>query len=180
MKKIIPISLVFAFLFSACSKNYYSHRSVDVSKNDLLTTPVVTDVNVDLTRKITSKSDEKKTVYQAMDEAYYRAITSNNIDVLVDPIYNITDRPTILFFRRRATAEVTGFAGKYNSVRNINEAVKSYGMDTNQVNNFVKLNTLNPKSKSPSYFDKPANPKKSSLILLGVLAAATWILLKVL
>ena len=174
MKKILLFSTITIIIFGSCSKNYYSHRSVNIDKNDLITTPVVTDISVDLTKKVTAKSGERKTIAQAMDEAYYNAITSNNIDVVVDPIYNITDKPTILFFRRRAVVEITGFSGKYTNVRNVTDAVKSYNMDTSNVKNFVALNFMDNKSRNSGNFAKPIDPKKKSVLALLISAVGLF------
>jgi hypothetical protein len=176
MKKQLIFFCVSALVLTSCSKNYYSHRSVNVEKNDLITTPVVTDLNVDLNKKVTAKSGERKTIAQAKDEAYFNAITNNNIDVLVDPVYNIVDKPTVLFFRRRAIAEVTGFSGKYTNVRNVTDAVKSYNMDTSHVKNFVMLTNTDKKTQQPSNFDEPLNPKKKGILAVLALAVTAVVL----
>jgi hypothetical protein len=174
MKKNLLLILT-VVLFSSCAKNFYSHRSVNVEKNNLITTPVVTDLNVDFSKKVNAKSDPKKTVAAAKDEAYYRAITNNPIDVLVDPIYNIEEKPTLLIFRRRSTAEVTGFAAKYANAKNVHDAVKLYNIDTTSIKNFITLtNTDNPAKGSAenAAFSKPVDAKKKSLgLLIGAIAA---------
>lgn len=178
MKKNLLLVLT-VVLFSSCARNFYSHRSVNVEKNNLITTPVVTDLSVDFSKKITAKSDPKKTVAAAKDEAYYRAITSNPIDVLVDPIYNIEEKPTILFLRRRSTAEVTGFAAKYTSPKNVHEAAKLYNIDSQTVENFVTLTNADTPAKGPAEnnaFAKPLDAKKKSLGLLVAAAAAILLL----
>lgn len=166
MKKLVFLSTISILLLTACSKNYYSHRSINIDKNNLITTPVVTDISVDITKKVTARSGERKTIAQAKDEAYYNAIVNNNIDVVVDPIYNITEKPTLLFFRRRAVVEITGFSGKYTNVRNVTDAVKTYNMDTSYVNNFMKLNSMDIKSKNAGNFDQPMDPKKKGIVAL--------------
>ena len=157
---------------TSCSKNYYSHRSVNIDRKNFMVTPVIADLNVDFSKKISATSTKQKTVNAAKDMAYYKAVTENNIDVLVDPIYNIEQTDKILFWGGKVTASISGFGAKYTNTRKLNEVVKDYNMDTNSVNNFKKLydlqtNTTNPNPPAEgSSFEKVANPKKSGILLM--------------
>ena len=99
MKKIILFSIASLGLLSlhSCSSVAYSYRAVDVNKKNLIAQEVVVDVKLDVKNKISSTSSKRKSVDEAIDEAYYKAIVDNNIDVVVDPIFEVTTsgkRPT--------------------------------------------------------------------------------------
>ncbi len=170
--KILLSSLVCMVLLASCSNEYYSHRSVNIQRKDLLVTPVVADLSVDLSKKVTVESGKKNTVDAAKDEAYYKAVTENNIDVLVDPIYDITTTPKILFWGGKAKAKITGFGGKYTSVKKVNEAVNDYKIDTSAVKNFKILVGLGNETKNGSYFDQPVDAKKQNGIWTILIALA--------
>lgn len=183
MKKInFLIFVAFSILATSCSKNYYSHRSVNVERKDFMVTPVVADISVDFSKKISATSTKLKTVNAAKDMAYYKAVTENNIDVLVDPIYNIEQTDKILFWGGKVTASISGFGAKYTNTRKLNEVVKDYNIDTNAVKNFKKLYEMqsstggsNPPAESSS-FDRAMDPKKSKggiLLTLGLLLLLT-------
>ena len=173
MKQNTLLLLTFmALLLTSCSRNYVSHRSVNIERNDLIATPVVAEISVDIQKKITAESGKKANINLAKDEAYYKAITDNKIDVLVDPVYNITTTPRILFFGGKAIATVTGFAGKYTGTKPVFEAVKQYNLDTNHVKNFNALVRTSKTTNTPSAFEKPVDPRKQSvggIILTAVL-----------
>jgi hypothetical protein len=137
-----------ALLLSSCSTYNFSHRSVSIDKNNLIATPVVVDLNVVDGKKIIATSDKKKSAEIAKDQAYYKAIVENGIDVVIDPVYKLTYKPTFLFFRKRYTAEVSGLAGKYDNSRNIYEAVKPYSLDSNAIKSFRKLNGISEKDSA--------------------------------
>ena len=173
MKKINFLFFVaITILATSCSKNYYSHRSVNVDHKNFMVTPVVADISVDFSKKITATSTKQKSVNAAKDMAYYKAVTENNIDVLVDPIYNIEQTDKILFWGGKVTASISGFGAKYTNTRKLNEVVKDYNMDTNSVKNFKKLYALQTNAGSPnspadaSSFEKASDPKKSKAGLL--------------
>lgn len=156
--------LVLSTSLISCSKSYVSHRSVNIQRKDLITNSLVADVSVDLQKKITAESGRKNNINLAMDDAYFNAITNNKIDILVDPVYNITTTPRILIFGGKAIATVTGFPGKYTSTKPIYEAVKQYNMDTSFAKNFALLNYASTReSTTPKAFEKPLDPKKKAL-----------------
>jgi hypothetical protein len=184
MKKITLLALVaIVLLATSCSKNFYSHRSVNVERKDFMVTPVVADINVDFTKKYTATSTKQKSVNAAKDMAYYKAVTENNIDVLVDPIYNIEQTDKILFWGGKVTASISGFGAKYTTTKKLNDVVRDYNMDSNTIKNFKNLYQMQTNtgiSRPPaeaSSFDKAANIKKSKVGLL-LLAAAGFLLLK--
>jgi len=171
MKKGFYVVIAGLVTLCSCSTQYYSHRSVNIERKDLIVTPVVTELSVDLNRKIESVSSKRKTVDAAKDEAYYKALTDNKIDVLVDPIYSVNSTSKFLFFGGKTTAKVVGFAGKYTGTKKVLDAANEYNkIDSTTVNNFKKLVIAGTDTKQPSFFDKPSDPKKTNLISLIVAA----------
>ncbi len=77
--------------------------------------PYVADLDVDFTKTVTATSKKHATAGQAKNEAYYNAITQNNIHVVVDPIYAVRTARTL--FGAKSTAEITGFSGMYKNAR---------------------------------------------------------------
>ena len=136
MKKIL-IPLASLVLFASCSNEYYSHRSVTIERKDVMITPMVADLSVDLSKKITVESSLRNNFESAKDEAYYKAITENNVDVVVDPIYDITTTPKILFWGGKAKAKVTGYGAKFTNVKKIADAVNDYKFRTPDLSQFI-------------------------------------------
>lgn len=90
----------------------------------VVATEVVVDVKVDLNKKIQSASSKRSSVELAKSEAYYKAITENNIDIVVDPIFEVRTSDKFLFFGGKSTAKLNGFAGYYINPRPKTEAIK--------------------------------------------------------
>lgn len=91
---------------SGCTSYSYTSRSTRVNQNDIYASEQVADVTVDYKKKITATSDFQKFPNQAKQQAIYQCIMDNGVDVIVDPIFKIENRPVTGY---RAT--VTGFAG---------------------------------------------------------------------
>ena len=91
---------------SGCTSYSYTSRSTRVNQNDIYASEHVADVTVDYKKKITATSDFQKFPNQAKQQAIYQCIMDNGVDVIVDPIFKIENRPITGY---RAT--VTGFAG---------------------------------------------------------------------
>lgn len=91
---------------SGCTSYSYTSRSTRVNQNDIYASEQVADVTVDYKKKITATSDFQKFPNQAKQQAIYQCIMDNGVDVIVDPIFKIENRPITGY---RAT--VTGFAG---------------------------------------------------------------------
>lgn len=105
--------LVFAFVLgglaliqAGCTTFSYTSRSTRVNQNEIRTSEQVADVTVNYQKKITATSDFQKLPNQAKQQAIYQCIMNNNVDVIVDPIFQVENRPVTGY---RAT--VTGFAG---------------------------------------------------------------------
>jgi hypothetical protein len=117
MKKSILFFVFASMLFGACGTFQFTSRRVEVANASVQTVPMVADLKVDFSKKITTYSSWMKSVSEAKGDAYLKAITENNIDVLVDPIYKVESKPRFLVFFPRSQATVYGFAGMYENPR---------------------------------------------------------------
>jgi hypothetical protein len=162
---------------NSCSSVAYSYRAVDVNKKNLITQEVVVDVKLDVKNKISSTSSKRKSVNEAIDEAYYKAIVDNNIDVVVDPIFEVNTTGKILFFGGKSVAKLTGFGARYENPRNKLEAVKELKtIDTTDVAKFERLYGENIPKKSES--KRPTNNAKKNWWLWALLAGAVLSVVK--
>lgn len=128
MKKILSMA-VCAFLFASCTVYQYTGRDAAINRQKIQATPTIVDVRADFTKRVNATSNWQKTLEQAKEECKYLAITTNNIDIVVDPIYQIQVRPHKI--RKRYKAVLTGFAGYYINSRTPME-------DMNQIKNFTR------------------------------------------
>ena len=104
--------------FASCSTWNHSYRLSEVPDRDLsVSDKYVVDINHDFSKIIKAESGKHGSPKSAMEEAYYKAITENNIHVLVDPIYSIKTTAKILIFGGKSKASVVGFAGYYANAR---------------------------------------------------------------
>ena len=115
-------------VFCSCKSYNNSYRANSVTNKTIQTSRMVVDVMPDFTKSVNGTSrtfrgrDSEKL---ARENAYYNAIVSNNIDVLVDPVYEIRIKNTL--FGLRTSADVRGFAGKYQNPRRLeNEQFRQY------------------------------------------------------
>ncbi len=116
MKKLLLLTCVSAFLLSSCVSYNHSYRKTDVGNTSIgLAGPYVADLDIDFTKTVRAVSRKHTTKGAAKDEAYYNAITKNNIHVVVDPIYSVRTMRTL--FGSKSTAEITGFTGMYKDAR---------------------------------------------------------------
>jgi len=126
MKKYLLLALSFAALTS-CSTYKHSYRLSEVPQNKIGVTSTVVDVETDFERKIKASSDRPTTsVQDAKANAYFNAITDNEIDILVDPIYSVKVNRGL--FRTTAKAQVSGYAGTFVNPRSAADA-KQEGYD---------------------------------------------------
>ena len=118
VKYKVALIAVILLTLNSCSTTYYSKRSMIVGSNDVLVNDVVVDVKCDVKKIVSATSTERETVDLAKSEAYYKAITANNIDMIIDPIYEVKT------VSRKSIVKVTGFAGYYANPRTKTEAIK--------------------------------------------------------
>ena len=128
MKNIFKIlsfgfGLLLVVASSSCSSSKHSHRISQIpEKSVVIADKITVDLRVDENKIIqASTSRRHKSVQDAKDEAYYNAITNNNIHVLIDPIYKTITGPKILIFGGKSTSTVTGFAGYYENPKSYKE-----------------------------------------------------------
>ena len=179
MKKIILIFMATFGLvaLNSCKSVGYSYRTVDISKDNVIAQQVVVDVKLDVKNKISSTSSKRNTANEAVEEAYYKALVENNIDVVVDPIFEVTTSDKILFFGGKSVAKLSGFGARYENPRNKLEAVKELKtIDTTDVKKFNALygNQYGEKSKN----NKPAVTQKKKWWLWAAIAGAVFFLVK--
>lgn len=121
------LSLSVLVIVTSCSTYQHSFRVSEIEEeNIVVSNKVAVDLKVDLNKPCQGKSGRHKTVKDAKDEAYYDAIISNEVHILVDPIYSITTTKTL--FGQKSSAEVFGFAGYYRNARSfkaIEDALKA-------------------------------------------------------
>jgi hypothetical protein len=124
MLKRCLITLILVVGLSSCSVTNHTYRAVQITKESVVAEDVVVDVKVDLSKPIKSTSSKRNSADEATHEAYYKALTENSIDLVVDPIFELTTTDTFLFFGGKYVAKLTGFAGYYANPRSKREAVK--------------------------------------------------------
>lgn len=133
--KIVALALI--FIMASCSSTQYSYRKSNIPKKDLISGEVVVDTKLDLTKKVEATSSNRNSVEEAKEEAYYKAITQNNIDVVIDPIFEIRTAGSFLGFGGKSTAKITGFGATYINPRTKVDAINELSkVDTTNIYKF--------------------------------------------
>jgi len=110
-KKVLFFALVLGGLMlvqAGCTTYSYTSRSTSVRQRVINSHEATADIEINYQKKVTATSDFQKFPNQAKQQAIYQCIMNSGIDVLIDPIFQIENRPVTGY---RAT--VTGFAGYY-------------------------------------------------------------------
>ena len=110
-KKVLFFALVLGGLMlvqAGCTTYSYTSRSTSVRQRVINSHEATADIEINYQKKVTATSDFQKFPNQAKQQAIYQCIMNSGIDVLIDPIFQIENRPITGY---RAT--VTGFAGYY-------------------------------------------------------------------
>ena len=124
MKKVtIATGVVLMLLFSNCVSRSFTYRKQDIEKKNALTNNAVVDAKINIGKKIEATSSAQSTIKAAKAEAQHKAITQNNVDFIVDPIFEVTS--SYLFIMKSYTAKVTGYAGTYDNARTTTEEIKN-------------------------------------------------------
>lgn len=132
--------LTTVFALSSCSVTNHTYRGVQVNTKNIITDDVVVDVKVDITKPIKSSSSKRNSEEDARNEAYFKAITENNIDLVIDPIFEVSTSDKFLFFGGKSIAKLSGFAGYYSNPRNKRDAVKDLqALKIQDLENFQKM-----------------------------------------
>ncbi len=143
----------FSFLFSGlvlttlfftnCTSYKYTSRLARISTDNTYMTPNVVDVKIDFTKKITARSGKHPLPASAKEEAYFKAINENNIDVLVSPIYELETTSKFLFFGGNSKASVIGYAGYFINPRTLpEEQNKNYTVKLAALEKMLKIELL--------------------------------------
>ena len=128
MKKIFFVALC-ALALTSCTIYQYTGRDTAIQRQNIQATPTIVDVRADFNKRVSATSGWHRTQAEALAECNYLAITDNNIDIVVDPIYQIECRPHKM--RNKYKASLTGFGGFYVNSRTPME-------DMNQIKNFTR------------------------------------------
>ena len=129
-----------ALMFSSCSSSSYSYRMASIPNKNVISGEVVVDVKLTLTKKVEAISSQRNSIEEAKEEAYYKAITQNNIDVIVDPIYEVTTTDKFLFWGGKSIAKINGFGAVYANPRTKIEAINELNKTENA--NMSKFNSI--------------------------------------
>lgn len=120
MKKIHYILMMAIFagaIATSCSSKIYSTRQTPILRESIPANPIIADMEVDITKKVTGEAMVKggsATIDNAKQMALWKAMEDNSADVIVDPIFALVIKSGI--FRKKITATVMGYKGKYTDV----------------------------------------------------------------
>lgn len=160
MKKIAISVLVFSLivLFNSCSSIKHSYRQVEIPEQNLLVTPVLVDLDVDLNKRVYAVSPKVKGVNDAISTAYYMALEKSGADVIVDPVYKVESG------RKKSIATVSGFYGKYSNVRKVVDAIQEYeDLDTTNIKKALMLINGFKMPTTPTIISETKKQKKKAL-----------------
>lgn len=124
MKTSIKIfALALAATLTSCSTTIstYTSRTNKVEERNIDVRNSTVDIKADFSKRITGECNFKAlTSIDAKKAAEYDAIVRNNIDVLVDPIYQVSQ------YQGGFKAKVTGYAGTYVNQRSLIDEINQY------------------------------------------------------
>ena len=91
-------------------------RTIESYETKILIKPLVAEVEVNVSKKITGTATIKTgKVEDAKELAKWNALEASGADIIVDPVYKVTVQGMIV------TAEVTGFFGKYTKISTVED-----------------------------------------------------------
>ncbi|MCQ2324435.1 MAG: hypothetical protein MJZ53_06310 [Paludibacteraceae bacterium] len=137
-----------SLLMTGCTTYSYTSRSAAIRGTEISSRSLGAEINVDFSRKVTATSDPQILKADAINEAQYKCINENNIDVVVDPIYKIEFN---MFHKKAYKATVVGYAGTYKQVPTGVDAVveKNYNIE-----DIEKYKLINDPSFYQYYYQK--------------------------
>lgn len=152
MKKHIFLSTVIVAVLSSCSsaQYFYSSHHTTIDRSDISVSSTIVDVKADFTKRIEATSSWCDNIETAKLEAQYLAITKNKIDIVVDPIYKITET------KGQYQVTLHGFAGYYTNSRTFYEDLKQLReIDREDIEKYMLLH--NPEMLHYTELQKRAN-----------------------
>lgn len=164
--KLLLTFLLLLVVAASCKSVAYLSRGIDIHLEDAKQAPLNAELNVDLNQKVTATSDMQDTKKEAIVHAYYKCITTNNIDVVVDPIVKITrysvfssadmkGADNAKWWKPQFKAEINGYGGKYIKLETQAEQVKKF--DNIDMNSVVKYKLINDPDFHKSYYKEKSN-----------------------
>ena len=116
-----------SILIQSCRSYTHSYRQMDVEPYSEITigNDLYTQIEVNWNRKVAAKSQQYKIEKLAFEEAYYKAITENDIHIVADPLYRLETRKYLMPWRQpKYIVEITGYAGYYKNQKTGAELTK--------------------------------------------------------
>ncbi|MDY6373248.1 MAG: hypothetical protein SPK91_02385 [Bacteroidales bacterium] len=117
------LALAVATVLTSCSTTVstYTSRTNTVTNRNIDVRNSTVDIKADFSKRITGECNFKAiTALEAKKAAEYDAIVRNNIDVLVDPIYQVSS------YSGGFKAKVTGYAGTYVNQRTLIDEINQF------------------------------------------------------
>ena len=143
-KSKLPYLFVLSLFIASCTSYRNTARLTDISNSRVQTSKFVVDVETDFKRKVKGVSRSFRglsSVHLARDNAYYNAIITNEVDVLVDPIYEISSTRFLLWTFTKA--EVSGYAGTYKNIRTeVDEQVNQYNQKVEALKKLTAIEAI--------------------------------------
>lgn len=147
----IIILAIFCALLSSCSFTTHQNRVSNVQKRSIIAQPVVVDIKVDFTKKVSGEG-VGKVIEVAKQAALSAAMETSGADVIVEPLYSVQH------LSGSYKVKVVGFFAKYENPRTFLEVIK----ETNNNGSLEKLlDYLNPERITPKIIQVPVEEKKS-------------------
>jgi len=135
----VSVILVLLACTSCSSYKLQTVSSVGITKDVIDVERLMAKLDVDLSKKITGKSDFCQTKTIAMKEAEKRAIQAANADVIVDPTFEIFVDPSK---KNPFQATVVGYGAKYKEIIPAKEAAKELeNVDEKEIQKYLLLNS---------------------------------------
>lgn len=111
---LLMLAVMSTLLLSCSAKKHLAYEQY-VTKTPLLQAPMIAELDVDLTKKVSAnvrcyKSNEEN----AKQAALYDAMKNSGCDVVVHPVYEI------IFGKKVIEVTVSGYYGKYKNIRKPN------------------------------------------------------------
>lgn len=125
------------FIMSSCTTYSYTSRSTSIRQNEMSSRSLGAEINVDFSRRVTATSDPQILKADAINEAQYKCINENNIDVVVDPIYKVEFN---MFHKKAYKATVVGYAGTYKQVPTGVDAVVEKNYKVEDIEKYKLIN----------------------------------------